>query len=273
VNQCYRGGPCLFGEPVAVDRGSFWDYYDRASRSYVFLRCRLNQKYYTPSLLQIEEADKYNSGLSTETYETPDLQLADQNGRWMTRSEDPDCYRWPADDEPRACGKCELICEIREDARYLNEDGTCPFPDAPPEPAYWKVNDEDKPCQDFLHPLLLQDLDAINRRKRRAAKAKIWSYLKEPKWMHALINSGDRMIDVWRRNYQPVAFYYRSFDTIKLYVKNLPSEAKKNKHLLNRIRDNIRKSPSFQQLLGSWEEEAKLEELEGYIGKLMKNDI
>lgn len=35
-----------------------------------------------------------------------------------------------------------------------------------------------------------------------------------------------RMIDVWKRNYQPAAFYYRSFETILLYLKSLPAERK-----------------------------------------------
>jgi hypothetical protein len=270
VNKCYRGGPCLFGEQVKVGKEAEWDYYDKASRSFIYLKCKLNQKYYTPNLLQIEEEDKYQSGLSTESYETPDLHLADQNGVWMTRSEDPECYEWPPEDEPKTCPKCDLVCDIRDDKRYLNDDGSCPFSDATPYLRYWKIEDYDRPCQDFLHPLLLQDIDAINRRRRRAAKAKLWSYLKEPKWMHALINSGQRIIDVWRRHYQPVTFYYHSFDTIKLYIKNLPPEARKNRHLLKRIRQNIEKSPSFRQLLESWEEESKLEELDKYIGRVVK---
>ena len=55
----------------------------------------------------------------------------------------------------------------------------------------------------------------LNRKRRKAAKVYIWKYLKEAHWMHTLINSGQRMIDVWERNYRPVTFYFRSFETIK----------------------------------------------------------
>ena len=56
------------------------------------------------------------------------------------------------------------------------------------------------------------------------------------------------MIDVWERNYQPVTFYYRSFETIYLYLKTMPKEMKRPM-LLKRVRENLEKSPSFEQLL------------------------
>lgn len=272
INKCYRNGPCLFGIERIIEKEDYWDYYDSGRKKFIFLECKLNQKYYTPSLLQIEEAEKYQSGLSTESYETPDLQLADQNGVWMTRSEDPECYQWPLDDEPKTCAKCDLICDIRDDKRYLNEDGSCPFGDAAPHLKYWKIEDYDRECQDFLHPLLLQDIDAINRRRRRAAKAKIWSHLKEPRWMHALINKGERIIDVWKRHYHPVTFYYRSFETIILYIKNLPPEAR-TASLLKHIRKNLEKSPSYKQLLReSYYEESLLEKIDGYMKEAEKKE-
>ena len=186
------------------------------------------------------------------------MQLHDTNGKWFSRSEDPELYRWsPDSDDPKTCNICDIVCEIRNDKKYLKEDGTCPYDDAVPAPeaVYSKVQDYDTPCKDFLHPLLLQDIPAINRRKRRATKAKLWGYLKEKKWRDTLINKGDRIIDVWRRNYQPVTFYYNSFESVWLYVKNLPPEMKKNKHLLRRIKENMEYSPSFKQNLekGDWE--------------------
>ncbi len=260
-NRCYRNGPCLHGKPVKVKREDERDYYDRASRSYIYLECKLHQKYYTPSPLQIEEYEKYQSGLSTETFELPDLQLADQNGVWMTRSDDPECYEHKPYDEPKTCNICDIVCDIRDMEKYMREDGSCPYDDSPPKQIYWKIDDYDRPCQDFLHPLLLQDIGAMNRKRRRVAKAHIWKYLKEPKWMHKLINSGERMIDVWRRNYQPVKFYYNSFETIIQYIKHLPPE-KKTRSLLRHIRKNIEKSPSFKELLRkSWYEEDLLDKI------------
>ena len=255
TNQCYRKGPCLHGTSIKVDRASQWDYYDKVTRSYIYLECRLHQKHYTPSLLQIEEAEKFQSGLSSETYETPDLQLADTNGVWFTR-EDPELYRWSADhDEPKTCNICDLVCDIRDDERYMLEDGSCPYPEPGPEPIYQKVYDEVRPCQDFLHPLLLQDLNAINKKRRRMAKAKLSGYLKQKKWRDALINKEERISDVWKRNYNPVTFYFNSFESVWLYVKNLPSDMKKNKLLVQRIRDNLELSPSFKECLerGDWE--------------------
>ncbi len=265
MNRCYRRGPCLFGIEKIVRKAEYWDYYDKGRKKFIYLECMLHQKFYTPSLLQIEEADKHQSGLSTESYETPDLQLADQNGVWMTRSEDPECYEWPLDDEAKTCDKCDLVCNIRDKQEYMRDDGSCPFPEAGPQLKYWKIEDYDRECRDFLHPLLLQDIDAINRRRRRTAKAKIWNHLKEPKVMHTLINSGQRMIDVWKRNYQPVTFYYRSFETVILYIKNLPPEVR-TPSLLKRIRINIEKSPSFNQLLReSYYEESLLEKIDRYV--------
>jgi hypothetical protein len=240
-----------------VSRGEAWDYYDRQSRSYIYLRCRLNQKNYSPSLFHIEEAEKYQSGLSTESYEAPDLQLADTNGIWFTRSDDPESYRWPEEaEEGKECSLCELLCEIREDERYMREDGACPYDDAAPELIYSKIQDNDHPCYDFLHPLLLQDINAINRRRARAAKAKLWSYLKQKKWRDALIQKGERITDVWKRNYQPATFYFNSFESVWLYVKNLPGEMKRNKRLLRRVRENLELSPSFRENLEKeeWEE-------------------
>ena len=246
----------MHGESVPVQKSEQWDYYDRSSRQYVYLKCRLNQKHYTPSLLQIEEAEKFESGLGTETFETPDLQLADTNGVWFTRSEDPEEYYWPAEiDEPRTCSICDIVCDIRDDNRYLNEDGTCPYNDAQPYSIYSKVQDYDRPCQDFLHPLLLQDIRAINKRRRRMAKTKLWGYLKQKRWRDALIDKSERITDVWKRNYQPVTFYFNSFESIWLYVKNLPDEMRNNRFFLQRIRDNLELSPSFNECLekGDWE--------------------
>ena len=256
TNQCYRNGPCLNGDPVPVSRGDAWDYYDRQSRSYIYLHCRLNQKHYTPSLLRIEEAEKYSSGLSTPTHEHPDLQLADTNGVWFTRSDDPEYFRWtPETEEGKECTLCELVCDIREMSEYMQKDGTCPYDDAAPELIYTKVRDNDEPCSDFLHPLLLQDIKAINRRRARTAKAKLWSYLKQKKWRDALIEKGERITDVWQRNYQPVTFYFNSFESIVLYLKNLPGHMKNNKGLLRRVRENLELSPSYRECLerGEWE--------------------
>jgi hypothetical protein len=187
-NQCYRNGPCLHGTPRKVSKAEDYDYYDPAIRSYVYLECRLQQKHYSQSILEAELEEQYLSGLSSEQREHPDLQLADTDGRWFSNSNDPESYLWPTPvgytaeeeeenkkDVARACGKCSLICDIRDDARYLNEDGSCPFPDAYSSPIlkYWKIKDYDQPCQDFLHPLLLQDIKAINQRRRRATKAKL----------------------------------------------------------------------------------------------------
>ena len=248
VNACYRSGPCLFGEQVKVKKESYWDYYDSAQRSFVFLQCKIHQKYYTPGVLQIEDAEKYQSALATESYEHPDLQLADQNGRWMTRSDDPGCYYQEPYEEPKTCSICDIVCDLRDRTKYLEPDGTCPYPDPPPAPIYWKIDDQARPCQDFLHPLMLSNIDAINKKRRRAAKAHVWKYLQQPRWMHALINSGQRMIDVWKRNYQPVTFYYRSFETILLYLKSIPADNRTGS-FLQHVRGNLEKSPSYKHLL------------------------
>lgn len=235
-----------------------WDYYDRSSRSYIYLECRLHQKHYTPSLLQVEEGDKFQSGMGTETYETPDLQLTDSNGIWFTNSSDPEYFQWPINDEHRTCSLCDIVCDIRDDMRYMREDGSCPYDDAdaPPEPLYRKIQDYDQPCRDFLHPLLLQDIPAINRRRRRMTKAKLWSYLKQKRWRDALINKGERIKDVWLRNYQPVTVYFNSFESVRLYIKNLPAEMRNNRFLRQRIRENLELSPSYRECLerGEWEE-------------------
>lgn len=257
TNQCYRKAPCLHGTPVTVSRADHWDYYDKTTRSFINLDCRLHQKHYTPSLLQIEEADKHQSGLSTETYETPDLQLADSNGIWFTRSEDPELYNWsPDSDEPKTCNLCDIVCDIRDMQEYLHDDGTCPFDDPAPSIIYHRIDDHDQPCRDYLHPLFLQDIKSINRRRARTAKAHIWKHLQEPRWRHALINSGQRMADVWRRNYKPVHVYFDSFQTIALYLKNLPPHMRQNRNLLQRIKENMEGSPSFKENLqkGDWEE-------------------
>jgi len=207
--------------------------------------------------LQIEEAEKYQAGLGTESFESPDLQLADTNGVWFTRSDDPEFFRWsPDSDEAKTCSICDVVCDIREMGEYMRDDGFCPYDDPGPESVYLKVEDNDRACQDFLHPLLLQDIKAINKRRARIAKANIWKYLQEPRWMNALINSGQRMIDVWKRNYKPVTFYFNSFESIVLYLKNMPVEMKRNKHLLRRIRENLELSPSYKVNLekGEWEE-------------------
>jgi len=253
-NKCYRNGPCLNADPIRVTRSEKWDYYDRESKSFINLQCRLNQKHYSASLLQIEEGEKFQSGLSTVTYETPDLQLHDTNGVWFTRSDDPDMYGWPQDD-PKTCNICDLVCDIRDEPKYLRGDETCPYDDPAPYSIYQKVQDSDQPCQDFLHPLLLQDIPAINRRRRRTTKVKLWKYLKQKHWRDALINKGDRIADVWKRNYRPANFYFNSFESIALYLKNLPTHMKQNRHLLKRIRDNLDYSPSFRENLekGEWE--------------------
>ena len=120
------------------------------------------------------------------------------------------------------------------------------------------VDTLDKPCYDFLHPLLLQDIKAINRRRARTAKAKIGSYLKQKRWRDALIQKGDRIIDVWNRNYQPVTFYFNSFESIVLYLKNLPRHMKSNKGLVRRVRENLELSPSFKENLGKGEWEKRM---------------
>jgi hypothetical protein len=208
-----------------------------------------------------------------------DLQLADADGTWFTRSDDPENYLWPeweSDesiedlivDEPKNCNQCETICDIRDDDRYLDKNRCCPFSDLEPQLQYKKVEDYDRPCEDFLHPLLLQDIEAINRKKKRMAKAKLGSYLKQKKWRDILIDKGERVVDVWRRNYQPATFFYKSFETVWLYMKNLPPEMKGNKHLLQRIRKNIEYSPSYRECLerGEWEKRM-LKNIDDLVGE------
>lgn len=282
-NQCFRSGPCLHGTPVEVTKDQNWDYFDKSSRSYIYLDCRLKQKYYSQGVLEEEAEEQYLSGMSTQQKEHGDLQLSDTDGVWFTRSEDPENYLWPSfpgeddgeylddkvADELRTCKSCDIVCDIRNDSRYLNDDGSCPYPDPSPTLKYWKVEDNDRPCQDFLHPLLLQDIPAINARKRRATKSKLWGYLKQKKWRDLRINKGERITDIWRRNYQPVAFYYKSFETVWLYMKNLPPEMKRNKHLLNRVRENLEYSSSYNECLerGEWERRM-LENIEMAVEKV-----
>ena len=270
-NVCYRNGPCLHGTAREVSKSEDWDY--KEGGHYFYLDCRLNQKFYSQSPLEAELEENYRFGLSTQQRDHPDLQLADSDGRWFTNTNDPENYTFITQiepisedfdeegyidiDSPKKCSSCELICDIRDDERYLNQDGSCPYPPADnPQPSYQKVMDNDQSCGDFLHPYLLQDIDAINRRKRRAAKNKLWGYLKQKKWRDILIQKEEPISQVWRRNYRPVKFYYRSFETIYLYLKNLSPEVKSNKHLLQRVRKNIEYSPSYRQCLqrGEWEE-------------------
>jgi len=260
-----------------------WDYYDRQKKEYIYLDCRLHQKYYTQSPLEAELEENFRSGLSIRQRETPDAQLHDSDGIWFTRSDDPDNY---ADrsvlsaldeeisresiseySETQKCALCTFICDIRDDERYLLEEGSCPFPSDPGiQLEYWKVQDYDRPCQDFLHPLLLQDIEALNRKKRRMAKAKLWGYLKQKKWRDTLINKEERIVNVWRRNYQPVQVFYNSFETIWLYLKNLPIEMKQNPFLLQRIRKNLEYSPSYQQNLAKGEYEKRmLENIDKFV--------
>ena len=246
----------MHGDPVQVSREKKWDYYDRSQKAFIYLSCRLQQKHYTPSLLQIEEAEKYQAGSSTSTYETPDLQLHDTNGIWFTRSDDPEMYRWPTTvDDPKICSICDIVCDIRDMQKYMRDDGSCPYDDPAPQAVYSQVQDRDESCRDFLHPLLLQDLEAINRKRRRMAKAHIGKYLKQKKWRDLLITKEDRMVDVWQRNYKPVTFYFNSFETIVLYLKNLPAEMMRSKGLLRRVRENLELSPSYRECLesGDWE--------------------
>jgi len=269
-NQCYRNGPCLHGTPIKVKKEPDWDYFDRQSRRYIYLECRLHQKYYSQSPLEAEIEENYQLGLSQRQRDHPDLQLHDSDGVWFTNSDNPESYQFPIasvednesnvnySDDPMSCNRCDLICDIRDDGRYLEENGSCPFPSPGPEPLYSKVMDYDRPCEDFLHPLLLQDIEAINRKKRRIVKAKLGFYLKQKKWRDLLINKGERIIDVWRRNYQPASFYFRSFETVWLYIKNLPLEMKKNKHFLQRIRKNLEYSPSFRECFGKGEWEKRM---------------
>jgi len=268
MNTCHRGGDCLNANAVVVDRSAWWDYYDTNKKAYIYLECRLRQKYMSPTLLQIEEAEKYHSALATESYETSDLQLADQNGVWMTRSDDPECYRHRPFDEAKTCNICDLVCDIRDDQRYLNSDGTCPYSDVPSDLMYWKIQDGDQPCGDFLHPLLLENIESINRRRRKKAKAHLAKYLSQSRWIHALINSKTPIRQVWQRHYQPLQVYFRSFETIVLYLKNAPVHIQNNRQFLTHLRRNLEFSPSFKRLLrgeNADQERGWLRKLDGYI--------
>ncbi len=86
--------------------------------------------------------------------------------------------------------------------------------------------------------------------------------------MHTLINSGEPILQAWRRNYKPVRFYFNSFETILLYVRNAaPTPIKRSKRALKHIRKNLEKSPSFDQLLGDPYEEHLLGRLEEFIAE------
>lgn len=237
INKCHRvSGPCLFADQQMVPKEAYWDYYDSTLRAFVYLDCRIHQKYAVPSLLQIEDADKFASGIATASYETPDLQLADYNGRWMTRSDDPESYPHRPWDEAKHCGICDMVCDIRDDKRYLNSDGTCPYPDNAPGPLYWRVGEQTvKPCGDYLSPVMLLNLDAVNRKRRRKAKAFLWGYLKEKKWLDAHIQSERRMIDVWEKHYQPLQFYLPSMETLWLFVQLNRSHKGLVAHLIGNV--------------------------------------
>ena len=223
----------MFGDQVRAKREQNWDYYDPSQKSYIYLDCRIHNKLYLPSQVEIENEASYLSGLPLPAREYPDLQLWDSDGVWFTNSDNPDNYLFdPEYEEPMQCDRCDIICDLRDDETYLNEDNTCPFPDPEPALDYWKVQDYDQSCRHFLHPLLLQDIDAINRRRRRTAKRKLWGYLKQKKWRDLLISKRERIIDVWRRNYQPATFYFNSFDTIKLYLKTAPPELRRSRMFL-----------------------------------------
>lgn len=238
----------MLANQKTVPKEAYWDYYDTTQKAYIRLDCKIHQKYATPTLLQIEEAEKFHTPTGSASYETPDLQLADYNGRWMTRSDDPESYAHKPWDEPKNCSICDIVCEIRNDEKYLNEDGTCPYPDTAPEPTYWRVDEQRiKPCGDYLSPVMLLNLEAVNRKRRRKAKAFLWGYLKEKKWRDTHINSGRRMIDVWEKHYKPLVFYFRSFETIFLYLKTLPNNAKTNQ-FIKHLKKNLSTSPSFLEL-------------------------
>lgn len=268
ANSCYRGAPCLFAEPSPVKREDNWDYYDTRKRQYIHLACSIHQKYWTDSLLEIENADKWHTPVGRESYETRDLQLADTNGTWFTLSDDPEWYQWNPDyDESMTCPRCELVCEVRDDKRYLNEEATCPFPDPAPVLKYTSVQDYDRPCQDFLHPLLLENIDSVNRKRRKAAFHHLAGYLRQPKWIHALINTGQSITEVWERNYQPAMCYYSSFDTILKYVRSRPRELQKNRQWVRHLWNNARKSPSYRELrrFGSYFEDEIHDTLERIV--------
>ncbi len=268
-NRCYRSGPCLFADQRRVTRADDWDYYDRRRKAYIQLDCRIHNKYYSPSPPELEEEQNWFSGMATETREYPDLQLHDSDGVWFTRSDDPECYYYDYEIEstPKTCTDCETICDIRNWDKYLNPDGTCPYPDPPPQPIYWKI-EYDRTCNYFLHPLLLQDIDVINRKRRKMAKARIWKYLKEPRWMHRLISKEKPIMQAWMRNYEPAKFYFNSFESILLYVrKAAPAKIRRDKRTLQLIRSNLEKSPSFSDLLDDPYEEYLLERLDETIAE------
>ena len=166
----------------------------------------------------------------------------------MTRSDDPEVYPQKPWDEAKNCTICDIVCDIRDDKRYLNEDGTCPFPDPMPEPMYWRVSEQRaEPCGDYLSPVMLLNLEAVNRKRRRKAYNFLKGYLSKPEWIHAQINSGRRMIDVWEKHYQPLRFYLRSMDTLKLYLKSVPME-KRTEQFISHVMKNVeRYCVNFQE--------------------------
>jgi hypothetical protein len=252
----------MFSDERQLPKEAYWDYYDSGKKAYIRLDCKIHQKYATPTLLQIEESEKFHTPVGSASYETPDLQLADYNGRWMTRSDDPYLYPNKPFDGAKDCSICDIVCEIREDVRYLNKDGTCPFPDVAPEPTYWKVAEQKAtPCGDYLSPLMLLDLEAVNRKRRRKAYHFLKGYLQQPKWLHAQINSERRMIDVWEKHYQPVTFYFKSFETIILYIKSLKKK-RRTPQFLQHLRKNLEFSPSFEQLLQKESEQGLLKKID-----------
>jgi hypothetical protein len=184
----------------------------------------------------------------------------------MTRSDDPDCYpHKPFDFEKKNCSICDLVCNVRDDERYLNEDGSCPYPDSVSEPVYWLVADQKvSSCKEYLSPTMLLDLDAVNRKRRRKTKAFLWGYLKEKKWLDLQINSGRRMIDVWEKHYKPLQFYLPSVETLWLYVKNVPRK-QRSKQFVSHIVSNVEKYcvNLDELLLNEWEQKmwGKIERL------------
>ena len=265
VNRCYRGAPCLSGTGKIVSKEAYFDFYDRGSRRYVFLECRLHQKFLMVSDLERDREEKHFFPTGTQSSEYSDLQLADQNGVWMSRSEDEACYQHTPFEEPKTCSDCDIsICDIRDWEEYL-DNGTCPFPDPPPAQTYWRIGDGDRPCRDFLHPNLLLDLEAVNRKRRKMAYNKLRKYLSQPYWLHRTINSGQRILDIWQRNYRPAEAFYRSFETLILYLKNTP-ERRKTPAFLGLLRKNIQHSPSHKSLLEDSYERSLWQKLDGMLG-------
>ena len=258
INKCYRkSGPCLFGEEKRASKESYFDYYDTSQKAYIRLDCKIHQKYQTPTLLEIEEAEKFHSPTGNSTYETPDLQLADYNGKWMTRSDDPEVYPHKLYEfETKNCSICDIVCDIRDEEKYLNEDGSCPFPsDTMPDPIYWKVADQKTTaCKDYLSPVMLLNLDSVNRKRRRKTYNFLKGYLQEKKWLDLHIQSQRKIVDVWEKHYQPLQFYLPSMEALWLYVKNVPKR-KRTEQFVSHIVHNVENwCVNFEELLKKeWE--------------------